>query len=50
MPGGWADAQTQRLAERRAGRGEDLEEDAFAAGHLHLSPTWRGRGSATARG
>lgn len=29
---------------------EDPEEDAFAAGHLHLSLTQRGRGSATARG
>lgn len=32
------------------GPGEDLEEDAFAAGHLHLSLTRWGRDSATARG
>lgn len=43
------------LAESRApglggGHGGDPEEDAFAAGHLHLSLPRQGRGSATARG
>lgn len=35
---------------RRRERGEELQEEGFAAGHLHLSPPRRGRGSAPARG
>jgi len=51
MLGGGVDAPTQRVpAEGSQRAGEDLGEDAFAAGHLHLSPARQGRGSVTARG
>lgn len=47
MLDGWVDAQTARAMLVRS---EDPNEDALAAGHLHLSPPQWGTGSATARG